>query len=45
LAAGAKLEIDEFEVGEKVYVAGKSLGISQESLAHSGLIHQDKQNK
>lgn len=31
LAAGAKIEIDEIEVGEKVYLAGNSAGISKES--------------
>jgi len=31
LAAGAKLEIDEIEVGEKVYLAGNTAGIAQES--------------
>jgi len=31
LAAGAKLEIDEIEVGEKVYLAGNNSGISTES--------------
>ena len=31
LAAGAKLEIDEIEVGEKVYVAGNTAGIASES--------------
>ena len=30
-AAGASLEIDEIEVGEKVYLAGNSAGISPES--------------
>jgi isocitrate dehydrogenase len=30
-AAGAQLEIDEIAVGEKVYLAGNSSGISQES--------------
>jgi isocitrate dehydrogenase len=30
-AAGAKLEIDEIEVGEKVYKAGNTSGISKES--------------
>lgn len=30
-AAGAKIEIDEIEVGEKVYLAGNSSGISSES--------------
>ena len=30
-AAGAKIEIDEIEVGEKVYLAGNTSGISQES--------------
>lgn len=30
-AAGAKLEIDEIEVGEKVYMAGNASGISDES--------------
>jgi isocitrate dehydrogenase len=30
-AAGAKLEIDEIEVGEKVYLAGNSSGIAAES--------------
>ncbi|MBS1741785.1 MAG: NADP-dependent isocitrate dehydrogenase [Bacteroidetes bacterium] len=31
LAAGAKIEIDEIEVGEKVYLAGNTSGISPES--------------
>lgn len=31
LAAGAKLEIDEIEVGEKVYLAGNTNGIAPES--------------
>ncbi|MBL7911393.1 MAG: NADP-dependent isocitrate dehydrogenase [Bacteroidia bacterium] len=31
LAAGAKLEIDEIEVGEKVYLAGNTSGIAPES--------------
>ena len=31
LAAGAKLEIDEIEVGEKVYLAGNNSGIASES--------------
>ncbi|MGB3946603.1 MAG: NADP-dependent isocitrate dehydrogenase [Bacteroidia bacterium] len=31
LAAGAKLEIDEIEVGEKVYLAGNTSGISSAS--------------
>ncbi len=31
LAAGAKIEIDEIEVGEKVYLAGNNSGISPES--------------
>lgn len=31
LAAGAKIEIEEIEVGEKVYLAGNSAGIAQES--------------
>jgi isocitrate dehydrogenase len=31
LAAGAKLEIDEIEVGEKVYLAGNTAGIAPES--------------
>ncbi len=30
-AAGAKVEIEEIEVGEKVYLAGNSTGISKES--------------
>ena len=30
-AAGAQLEIDEIAVGEKVYLAGNSSGISQEA--------------
>ena len=30
-AAGAKLEIDEIEVGEKVYLAGNTAGITNES--------------
>ena len=31
LSAGAQIEIDEIEVGEKVYLAGNSSGISQQS--------------
>ncbi len=31
LAAGAKIEIDEIEVGEKVYLAGNTSGIDKES--------------
>lgn len=31
LAAGAQIEVDEIEVGEKVYLAGNTSGISQES--------------
>jgi isocitrate dehydrogenase len=31
LAAGAKLEIDEIEVGEKVYLSGNTSGIAKES--------------
>lgn len=31
LAAGAKIEIDEIEVGEKVYLAGNTAGIASES--------------
>lgn len=31
LTAGAKIEIDEIEVGEKVYLAGNSSGIANES--------------
>ncbi|GAA4396733.1 NADP-dependent isocitrate dehydrogenase [Nibrella viscosa] len=31
LAAGAQLEIDEIEVGEKVYLSGNTSGISKES--------------
>jgi isocitrate dehydrogenase len=31
LAAGAKLEIDEIEVGEKVYLSGNTAGIAPES--------------
>ena len=31
LAAGAQLEIDEIEVGEKVYLAGNTAGIARES--------------
>lgn len=31
LAAGAKIEIDEIEVGEKVYLSGNTSGISAES--------------
>ena len=31
LAAGAKIEIDEIEVGEKVYLAGNTAGIAQEA--------------
>jgi isocitrate dehydrogenase len=30
-AAGAQLEIDEIEVGEKVYLAGNTAGISNDS--------------
>ena len=30
-AAGAKIEIDEIEVGEKVYLSGNTAGIAQES--------------
>jgi isocitrate dehydrogenase len=30
-AAGAQLEIDEIQVGEKVYLAGNTSGISNES--------------
>ncbi|MGN6604481.1 MAG: NADP-dependent isocitrate dehydrogenase [Ginsengibacter sp.] len=30
-AAGAKIEVDEIEVGEKVYLAGNTSGISKES--------------
>ncbi|HMT35376.1 MAG TPA: isocitrate/isopropylmalate family dehydrogenase, partial [Chitinophagaceae bacterium] len=30
-AAGAKLQIDEIEVGEKVYLAGNTSGITKES--------------
>ena len=30
-AAGAKIEIDEIEVGEKVYLAGNTSGISKDS--------------
>jgi isocitrate dehydrogenase len=30
-AAGAKIEVDEIEVGEKVYLSGNTSGISQES--------------
>lgn len=31
LAAGAQIEIEEIEVGEKVYLAGNTSGISNES--------------
>lgn len=31
MAAGAKIEIDEIEVGEKVYLAGNTAGIAKES--------------
>lgn len=31
LAAGARIEVDEIEVGEKVYLAGNTSGISKES--------------
>jgi isocitrate dehydrogenase len=31
LAAGAAIEIEEIEVGEKVYLAGNTSGISEES--------------
>ena len=31
MAAGAKIEIDEIEVGEKVYLAGNTAGIASES--------------
>ena len=31
LAAGADIQIDEIEVGEKVYLAGNTSGISNES--------------
>ena len=31
LAAGAKIEVDEIQVGEKVYLAGNTSGISNES--------------
>ncbi len=31
MAAGAKIEIDEIEVGEKVYLAGNTSGIAKES--------------
>ena len=31
LAAGAKIEIDEIEVGEKVYLAGNTAGIAPEA--------------
>ncbi|MBU7578778.1 MAG: isocitrate dehydrogenase, partial [Flavihumibacter sp.] len=31
LAAGAQLEIEEIEVGEKVYLAGNSAGIAPEA--------------
>jgi isocitrate dehydrogenase len=30
-AAGAKIEIDEIEVGEKVYLSGNTSGIANES--------------
>ena len=30
-AAGAKIEIEEIEVGEKVYLAGNNAGISKEA--------------
>jgi isocitrate dehydrogenase len=31
LAAGAKIKIEEIEVGEKVYLSGNTAGISKES--------------
>jgi isocitrate dehydrogenase len=31
LAAGAKIEVDEIEVGEKVYLAGNTAGIAKEA--------------
>ncbi|MEP6713647.1 MAG: isocitrate/isopropylmalate family dehydrogenase, partial [Ferruginibacter sp.] len=31
LAAGARIEVDEIEVGEKVYLAGNTAGIAKES--------------
>ena len=31
LAAGAQIEIDEIEVGEKVYLSGNTAGIAKES--------------
>jgi isocitrate dehydrogenase len=31
MAAGAKIEVDEIEVGEKVYLAGNTAGIAKES--------------
>jgi isocitrate dehydrogenase len=31
MAAGAKIEVEEIEVGEKVYLAGKTAGIAKES--------------
>jgi len=31
LAAGAKIEIDEIEVGEKVYLAGNTSGIASKT--------------
>ncbi len=33
LAAGAEIELDEIEVGEKVYLAGNTAGISQDAWA------------
>ena len=31
LAAGAQIEIEEIQIGEKVYLAGNTSGIAQES--------------
>ena len=31
MAAGAKIEVEEIEVGEKVYLAGNTAGIAKES--------------
>ena len=30
MAAGAQIEVDEIEVGEKVYLAGNTAGIAKE---------------
>lgn len=39
MAAGAKIEIEEIEVGEKVYLAGNTAGIAKESW---GIIRRNK---